>query len=44
MLEFCAEKKVVPIIETLPISEVNVALARMAKNDVHYRFVLEHPK
>ncbi len=43
MLEFCAEKKIAPIIEKLPLSEVNTALKRMEKNDVHYRFVLEHP-
>jgi D-arabinose 1-dehydrogenase-like Zn-dependent alcohol dehydrogenase len=44
MLNYCAEKKIVPFIEKLPFSEVNTALARMAKNDVHYRFVLEHPQ
>jgi len=42
MLNFCAEKKVAPIIEVVPIKDVNVALARMAKNDVKYRFVLKH--
>jgi len=44
MLNFCAEKKILPIIEKLPFSEINTALSRMAKNDVHYRFVLEHPQ
>jgi len=44
MLEFCAEKNVAPIVEILPVSEVNTALNRLSKNDVHYRFVLQHPK
>jgi len=44
MLEFCAEKNVAPMVEILPISEVNTALVRMSNNDVHYRFVLQHPK
>lgn len=43
MLEFFAKQKIAPMIEVLPVSEVNTALHRLEKNDVKYRFVLEHP-
>ncbi|CAI5534555.1 unnamed protein product [Closterium sp. Naga37s-1] len=44
MLEFCAEKGVTPMIETIAIQDVNKAYERMVKNDVKYRFVLDIEK
>ena len=41
MLEFCADHQIGSDVETLPSAEVNVALKRLALNDVRYRFVLE---
>ncbi|KAJ3370679.1 hypothetical protein GGF31_003993 [Allomyces arbusculus] len=42
MLEFAAKKKVHPWIEKVPMKDVNKAIARLRKNDVSYRFVLEN--
>jgi cinnamyl-alcohol dehydrogenase len=41
MLDFCAEKGVTPMIETIPINYANEALKRLQNNDVHYRFVVD---
>lgn len=41
MLEFCAEKGVTSMIETINIDYINTALERMLKNDVQYRFVID---
>ena len=41
MLNFSAEHKITPMIERFPMSEVNKALARLAKNHVRYRPVLK---
>lgn len=41
MLDFCAEKGIVSDIELIPMSEINNAYARMIKNDVRYRFVID---
>lgn len=41
MLEFCSRHKVTPKVEVLPISQVNIAIDRLRKGDVRYRFVLE---
>ncbi|MFJ9026841.1 NAD(P)-dependent alcohol dehydrogenase [Streptomyces sp. NPDC102259] len=41
MLDFCAEKGITAEIEVLPSDQVNEALARLARNDVRYRFVLD---
>ncbi|CAI9101700.1 OLC1v1039089C1 [Oldenlandia corymbosa var. corymbosa] len=41
MLEFCAEHKVYPEIEIVPIDYCNEALERMIKKDVKYRFVID---
>jgi cinnamyl-alcohol dehydrogenase len=41
MLDFAAEKGVKAMIEKIPISYVNEALARLQKNDVRYRFVVD---
>jgi uncharacterized zinc-type alcohol dehydrogenase-like protein len=40
MLEFSARNKVKPIIETLPMAQVNTALDRMRHNQIRYRAVL----
>jgi len=41
MLDFAAEKNVQAMIEKIPIDYVNQALARLEKNDVRYRFVVD---
>ncbi|GAA5051212.1 putative zinc-type alcohol dehydrogenase-like protein [Thermocatellispora tengchongensis] len=41
MLEFCAEHGITADVETLPSSEVETALNRLAAGDVRYRFVLD---
>ncbi|KIF66990.1 alcohol dehydrogenase [Streptomyces sp. AcH 505] len=41
MLDFCAEHGITADIETLPSSEVDIALDRLAAGDVRYRFVLD---
>ena len=41
MLDFCAEHGIVSDIEMIPIQKVNEAYARMLKNDVKYRFVID---
>ncbi len=41
MLDFCGEKGVTPIIETIPIDYANEALKQLQNNDVRYRFVID---
>ncbi|GAB2905445.1 NAD(P)-dependent alcohol dehydrogenase [Streptomyces mayteni] len=41
MLDFCATHGITADIELLPSARVNEALDRLARNDVHYRFVLD---
>ncbi|HEY2895748.1 MAG TPA: zinc-binding dehydrogenase, partial [Gemmatimonadaceae bacterium] len=41
MLDYCAEHGIVSDIEMIPIQKVNEAYARMLKNDVKYRFVID---
>jgi uncharacterized zinc-type alcohol dehydrogenase-like protein len=41
MLDFCAEHSVVSDIEIIPIQQIETAYARMLKNDVKYRFVID---
>jgi uncharacterized zinc-type alcohol dehydrogenase-like protein len=41
MLDFCAEKGVAADIEIIPIQQIEAAYARMLKNDVKYRFVID---
>lgn len=43
MLDFAANKSVAPEVEVLPIDQVNGALDRSSKNEVHYRLVLATP-
>lgn len=40
MLDFASRHGIGAQVETLPMSEVNTALARLRRNDVRYRFVL----
>jgi len=41
MLDFCAEKNILPETETVRIDEVDHAFERMEKADVRYRFVID---
>jgi len=41
MLDFCAEKGIVPEIEMIRMDEINHAFERMEKSDVRYRFVID---
>jgi len=41
MLDFCAEHGVLSEIETIPMQQIETAFARMIKNDVKYRFVVD---
>jgi uncharacterized zinc-type alcohol dehydrogenase-like protein len=41
MLDFCAEHHITADVEVLPAHEVGTALARLKRNDVRYRFVLD---
>jgi len=41
MLDFCAEKGIVSKIELIAIDQVNEAFARLVKNDVNGRFVID---
>ncbi|ATQ70101.1 MULTISPECIES: NAD(P)-dependent alcohol dehydrogenase [Methylosinus] len=41
MLDFCAERGIVADIETIAMQQIETAYARMLKNDVKYRFVID---
>ena len=41
MLDFCAEHGIVSDVELIPIQKINDAYARMLRNDVKYRFVID---
>lgn len=41
MLDFAAEHGIVADVEVLPAAQVNQAFARLERNDVRYRFVLD---
>ena len=41
MLDFCNEKNIFAEIETIDISQINEAYARMIKGDIKYRFVID---
>jgi alcohol dehydrogenase (NADP+) len=41
MLDFCAAHKIVSDIEVIPIQKINEAWARLLKQDVRYRFVID---
>ena len=41
LLDFCGEHGIVADVEVVPADDVSVAFARLASNDVRYRFVLD---
>ncbi|PPQ36823.1 uncharacterized zinc-type alcohol dehydrogenase-like protein [Rhodoblastus acidophilus] len=41
MLDFCAEKNILPECEMIRMDEINHAFERMEKSDVRYRFVID---
>ena len=41
LLDFCAERNVLPDCEMIDIREIDTAFARMRANDVKYRFVID---
>jgi uncharacterized zinc-type alcohol dehydrogenase-like protein len=41
MLDFCARHKIAPVCEKFPMKDINTAMKKMEKGDVHYRLVLE---
>ncbi len=41
LLDFCAEKNILPDCETIPMQDINQAFERMEKADVKYRFVID---
>ena len=43
MVEFCARHGIAPLVEHLPMAEINTALERLRLGDVRYRFVLDGP-
>jgi len=43
LLEFCARHGIQPLVEVLPMDQINTAIARLRRGDVRYRFVLQGP-
>jgi uncharacterized zinc-type alcohol dehydrogenase-like protein len=41
MLDFCAEKGILPDVEMIRMDEINHAFERLEKSDVRYRFVID---
>jgi alcohol dehydrogenase (NADP+) len=41
MLDFCADKAILPDVEMIRMDEINHAFERMEKSDVRYRFVID---
>jgi len=41
MLDFCAERNILPDVEMIRMDEINDAFERMEKSDVRYRFVID---
>jgi uncharacterized zinc-type alcohol dehydrogenase-like protein len=41
LLDFCGERGIVADVEVVPADDVAIALDRLARNDVRYRFVLD---
>lgn len=40
MLAFAAQHKIVPMVELMPMSQINEAIAKVRQNQAHYRIVL----
>jgi uncharacterized zinc-type alcohol dehydrogenase-like protein len=43
MLRFAARHRIAPIIERMPLADVNAAIARVRRNEARYRVVLDVP-
>src|SRR5262249_47556541 len=43
MLRFCARHEIAPIVERMPLEQVNDAIARVRRNEPRYRMVLDVP-
>lgn len=43
MVAFCARHGIQPMVERLPMAEINTAVDRLRRGDVRYRFVLDGP-
>ena len=43
LLEFCARHQIKPLVEVLPMEQINTAIERLKRGDVRYRFVLQGP-
>jgi len=43
LLNFCARHGIKPLVEVLPMAEINTAVERLRRGDVRYRFVLQGP-
>jgi uncharacterized zinc-type alcohol dehydrogenase-like protein len=41
MLDFCAEKNILPEVEMIAMADINQAYERMERSDVRYRFVID---
>lgn len=41
MLDFCAEKNILPECETIRMDQINEAFERLTRSDVRYRFVID---
>lgn len=41
MIDFASKNNITPQIEVIPMDYVNIAMERLAKGDVKYRFVLD---
>jgi uncharacterized zinc-type alcohol dehydrogenase-like protein len=41
MLDFCAERALLPVIETIPATGIDAAYDRVVRSDVRYRFVID---
>ena len=44
MLDFAAQKRVVPMVQTLPIAEINAGVAMLRKGSARYRIVFSMPQ
>jgi uncharacterized zinc-type alcohol dehydrogenase-like protein len=43
MVSFCHRHGIAPMVEHLPMAEINTAIERLRRGDVRYRFVLDGP-
>jgi uncharacterized zinc-type alcohol dehydrogenase-like protein len=43
MVNFCARHGIQPVVERLPMDQINEAIARLRRGDVRFRFVLDGP-